>query len=1476
MHSQKFEFEKIKQRLIEKLEVFTALVDLKAELIYFCPLLVSKLDVKEVLPLDNFFEYLPFVNPEEFKAMLRTKASFDLQLELVGDDYQTLFCKSWGELNEDSTYSISFVELPEENYNSNLKQADSKERYRQLRKELGDLNLIVQEIDKKTDGKFGQAYFASVVNGLSMALKADYVFMGSVDPEQRECTSLYLSYEGVQQENFSYLLKDTPCESVAKGEVCLFGQDIQTLYPNDLLLQEMDIEAYAGVPVGIRVRKDAKIYILVALFKQKLDNPVFYRHVLKVLSRKIETEAERSYLLEQLKVKEERFRKLTENSTDIIYKIKFTPNWHFDYISPAVKEVTGYSPEDFYENNALLKKLIHTDDFQQFFKTSRSEETVPYTFRWVSKMGEVVWIEHKNVYLRDSNGSLIAIEGSARDVSERVKEQVQIKRYSDRLKAAEQLGKMGAWEWDLLQNKVWWSDNHFRLLGEEPQSFTPTIEKFLEYVHPEDLESLQIVIQKTLEEYDTFAEYFRTIDKKGNIKLVFAQSHIERNEAGEATRWSGIQIDMTDLHEKKQALEEKKKLEKVLLDTMAEGVAIYDENLKPVVANKQAYQILQLDIDQFYGKSLYNEGWKIIDTFGNELKHEDFPVYRTFKNKEVIDDFIMGVKTSEESPTIWIKVKTNLIQMHNDDGVLKDFVVVSYADISDMIAFKRTESWYTTAISSMNEGLVIHDKQGKIINFNQAACNLLGLTADQLLGKSSIDSEWQCFRENGEVFPGEEHPAIQTIKTGQFFNNVMMEVRTPEGQSIKIAINSAPIYFSDKSEEPDGAVATFTDITEKKESEIALIKTQELLAETSEVAQVGGWEIDLIQEELIWSDVTRKLHEVPDDYSPTLDEAISFYKEGESQELIQTAFIQGMETGEPYTVEAEFITYKGKEIWVRAIGQSEFKNGECIRMYGTFQDISEKKRLELELKKANEAEFAKLYNKQKEISEELVEKSKELNRFFELSSDLILIANQDTKPLRVNPAYYNILGCTHQEALKFSIDHWVHPEDQEELKKLRKNIENLGFTHFVARLKPKNNKTLWVDWNIAVDPDTKMRYAIGRDITEIKKLEQDLFQAKEEALESAKIKESFLANMSHEIRTPMNAILGFSDLLLRDLEDKLLMDYAEAIHLSSENLLVVINDILDLSKIESGKMVFEFVPFQLDKMLDSVVLTLKQLIEVKGLDFSLKIEENVKRKLMGAPKRITQVLLNLIGNAIKFTSEGFINVKVAKIEKNGATFLQFQVQDSGIGIPENQTSSVFESFTQVTNLKNRIVKGTGLGLAISKKLVELMGGQIFVYSTLGEGSSFYFTIPYKAVDHRMQEINEIDEKLEMPEKCELLLVEDYKLNQRLASKYISMIGYSCDIANNGQEALDMIAEKTYDLILMDIRMPVLDGIETTRRLIAMGCDIPIVALTAHALEKEKERCLKMGMSYYLTKPFNKKDLEFVISRFGGKKANDHE
>lgn len=383
----------------------------------------------------------------------------------------------------------------------------------------------------------------------------------------------------------------------------------------------------------------------------------------------------------------------------------------------------------------------------------------------------------------------------------------------------------------------------------------------------------------------------------------------------------------------------------------------------------------------------------------------------------------------------------------------------------------------------------------------------------------------------------------------------------------------------------------------------------------------------------------------------------------------------------------------------------------------------------------------------------------------------------------------------------------------------------------------------------------------------------DLEKANLKVQESAIIKEQFLANMSHEIRTPLNAIRGFSGLMLQSELNPDQKQYANIIENASNNLLEIVNDVLDISKIEAGELKLESKEFNLKDILQMLENMFANSATKKNLKYEWTIDENTSLELKGDADHLNQVLINLISNAIKFTNSGYVRINAREIKRNDKkAWIQFKVEDSGVGIPADKTDKVFERFYQVMNDEGRLIKGTGLGLAIVKNLSELMGGEVSLESQTGKGSVFTVLIPFDINDQ--PEKNNAGKKYTLMKDLQfaavkILVAEDNQVNQLLVKTLLNKYGIEPVFSQNGLEVIETLQKEKYDLVLMDIQMPVMNGYQAMEKIRELKPELPVVAMTAYVMPGDKEKCLAAGMVDYIAKPISEVQLQQVLLKFLG-------
>jgi PAS domain S-box-containing protein len=509
----------------------------------------------------------------------------------------------------------------------------------------------------------------------------------------------------------------------------------------------------------------------------------------------------------------------------------------------------------------------------------------------------------------------------------------------------------------------------------------------------------------------------------------------------------------------------------------------------------------------------------------------------------------------------------------------------------------------------------------------------------------------------------------------------------------------------------------------------------------------------------------------------------------------------------------------------------------------------------------------------------LAESEKRYRLISENTKDLICLHNMDGSYIYVSPSSLNLLGYPPEELLNKHPYTFYYKDDLESDSRTPIGENSLSDISIV-RFRKKDGTFIWLETTMhpifSPDGATMHFQSVSRDVSQrkatekeielylenLKAINKELREAKEIAEHSVKIKEEFLANTSHEIRTPMNAIIGLTRLMLESPLSGEQKEYLEAIAKSGDTLLAVLNDILDLSKIEAGKMTFEEINFSLRDNVRYTIDLLKTRAYEKNITIDYCIADNVPQIIAGDPVRLNQVLINILSNAIKFTHHGGVSLSI-NVQNNSADsiVLEFAVKDTGIGISSDKLESIFNSFTQGHKSITRHYGGTGLGLAIVKRLIDLQGGIIKVSSRVNEGSCFTFSLRFKHEEAHSAANERITDKLYGRVG---LLVEDNAINQLVASRVLKDFGMAIDIANNGNEALRFIEKNDYDIVFMDLQMPGKDGFETTGIIRRQNSEklrkLPIIAMSANPLSSEMDKCFEAGMNDYISKPFDTKNL----------------
>jgi PAS domain S-box-containing protein len=788
---------------------------------------------------------------------------------------------------------------------------------------------------------------------------------------------------------------------------------------------------------------------------------------------------------------------------------------------------------------------------------------------------------------------------------------------------------------------------------------------------------------------------------------------------------------------------------------------------------------------------------------------------------------------------------------------------------------------YLTIFESMRDPVFLVDKENRIENMNHAASELF-------FGISVPGSKYYDNQTTREPFPWIAEELVELDESGQMEVAFEKQVTTGKGNlQFQIKIKQ----MLDVSEKFSGKVVILNDITEHKRADEAL-RDSELRLRTIFDASSAG--IIIVDTEGQITQANKRMTEL---FSCPLQTMIgtpypAFVHPDERQEA--TRIMQSMMENKIDTVHTQrhYLRNDGSDFWGYLNGRSMVgSNGEFTGLLCIISDITD----------------------YKHALEALRDSEQRLSDIIDFLPDATFAVDREGKVIAWNRAIEEMTGVPKAGIMgknnyAYAIPFYSERRpilidlifmDQKEIEEKYYFIFRKGDQLIAETLIPMLNgrKDVFL-WGIASPLYDSSGCVVGaiesiRDISRYKQTEEDLQItnrrleiATEHAEKMAKqakqanaAKSEFLANMSHEIRTPMNAVIGMTNILLYENLNPRQKECAETIRNSGEALLAIINNILDLSKIEGGMMELEHQPFALRSPIEESLNLIAATGSEKGLNMAYHIDKDTPMVILGDPTKLRQILVNLLSNAVKFTEKGGVEISVfsRKLE-NYNHEIHFAVKDTGIGIHEDKLGRLFQSFSQVDASTTRRYGGTGLGLVISKKLVEMMGGKIWVDSGVGKGSTFHFTIqaqstlkePIDATKPVSHSDDDIREKLD--HDLRILLAEDNSVNQMVTRRMLNKLGYSADVAANGNEVLQALERQTYDVILMDVLMPEMDGLEATRAIRQRWPDGPkIIAMTASALEGDREKCMAAGMDCYLSKPAKIDDLKSALLFVAGKR-----
>lgn len=1027
---------------------------------------------------------------------------------------------------------------------------------------------------------------------------------------------------------------------------------------------------------------------------------------------------------------------------------------------------------------------------------------------------------------------------------------------STKMNLAMQIAAVASWRWDFETNDVIHEPNLNRLWGFDPDEPRP-IADFVAAIEEEYRDGASEAIGKTLNEGGPYDLEYPIRRPDGQIRWMRAVGRASRPD--EVPReFLGVITDITERKRSELELSTREAGLRRVIDNMLNFVGVLDVDGTLIEANQTALDVGHLNRDDVIGKPFWECFWWSHDNLVKEQLRQCITDARG--GATVRQD--MEIRIAGDGRMM---IDLMLAPVFNADGKVTH-LIPSGMDISDRhateLALKESESRFRSMTDGLPLLVWVHGPDGRQEQVNQAFCEFFGVDASEMR-----DMKWRELVHVDDFQPYFDGFTRCVQERTPF--HAETRVKRADGQWRWLESWSKP-RFSENGEYL-GHVGVSADVTPRKEAVQEQEDSRERLAVAMETARMGSFwwepETDRCDWDDQWYIATGARHDMD-------KKGEAFFKMVHSADLpaLHEANRRALEAGEPYRCEFRVRSRDGALRWIagngRVIPEHE---GVPRRLVGLNWDITE----------------------QKESTERIRIAEQRLRAAAEAAGFGMVHADLQSKKVTYSEQMLKLLGLptdrTEHELTEHSPD-WVHPDDRHQLRNhfnklltLREG-ESSELDHRIIR---SDGEIRWIHLTarpVYSGEGKKRRVAqvIGTviDITKQREYETQL-QVSREAAEAANASKSqFVANMSHEIRTPMTAILGYTDLLVSVEHDPAKLEHLQTIKRNGNFLLEIINDILDLSKIEAGKMEVSREWFAPHKIVADVQSMMQVRAAEKKLELKVTYDGSIPAEIQGDSKRLKQIMVNLLGNAVKFTEQGEIELSVRFLE-SPRRMLQFRVSDTGIGMTDEQQAKLFQPFTQGDNSVNRQFGGTGLGLAISRRLTEMLGGQLSVTSEIGTGSTFTFTIDVGDVDRK----GRIDPENDGPPKisqdltkavrlnCRVLVVDDRRDIRFLVKHLLSKAGATVEQAEDGKAAIEQVSQALAgkhpipDLILLDMQMPKLDGYQTAASLRKMGYKSPVIAITADAMHGDMERCLESGCDAYLSKPIDSPELFGLVQRF---------
>lgn len=1182
--------------------------------------------------------------------------------------------------------------------------------------------------------------------------------------------------------------------------------------PSDSLVETMLHTKYDSIkPKEIRISKiilEQELYFL-------------------VIARDI---SERLKSLKKVEDSEERFRTVIKHSPNgmIIFK-----NDTISFINLVGLKILGGTYEDFIDQPffRLVAPAYRTDLLQFIKKSTKRDEPI-------SKDVTFIDLQNKEVSI-NLNCIPIDIQGEIhhfiifQDLTELKRTQFDLETKDLRLREIQKIAKLGHYENNIIKNNLYWSDEVYKIYGVIQRDFFPTYPKTLELVHPDDRETVRNAYETSLRTREPYEIVHRILLPNGTIKYINETCSTMYDEHGKPVRSLGTVMDITHTIRTEKALQQTEEKFRLLFENLDE----------PFLICKPKYGI-DGTVSDFTITELNPACKKLFR--GNYLDVKEHSIREIFYEPDIwIEKYTYAFEHSE---TITFRKYSTDLHKYLDIVLFpvmgKKQIAGIYSDVTEKVYSENQLKQLTARLQKIQE-------YAKIGFYDVHIVTLKSMWSDVMIqifeyskkDKPSFELYLQRIHPDDKKFVQQTYS--ESIKKHKTYVTLEFRLLFTDGRIKHIYTEFYNTFEGKTCLHTEGWLQ---DITDLKIAISALRESEEKLRMVTSGTQLGLWEWDIFNKEFLIDEtgsqmLSYKPQELWGDDAIYLDLIHKYDKEKVEKNLRKF----WKKTNQLFNAEFRILMKNGRYKWVSCVGiSSDFKMGKVSKMIGFNQDISLRKKAE----------------------EDLRDSENKFRRIFEIENDSLFLADSKTcEILETNQAAVKLYGYSRKELLGrnfhelslnsanvMTLIHRQKARVDSEIALSKHGVEcpiEISFAYFT-----------WKGKDVFL--------AAVRDVSERRRVEQELRSAKDKAEESDRLKSAFLANMSHEIRTPLNAIVGFSRLLARKNYDqdkrKIFIDDIQS---NSNQLLTIINDILDISKIESGQFILNPTHVCINKLLQEVYDTMQ--LQIRDKDLVLFCEKPLPDNevtILVDEVRLKQILTNLLNNAIKFTEHGYIHFGY---KAGDGKQLLFFVRDTGIGIAPEKHAIIFEHFRQEDDTTTRKYGGTGLGLSISKKLIELTGGSIWVESEKNKGAQFFVSVPIIRSADSEFETHSItqDSTTESPFNGEtILVVDDHTSSYVFISEMLEDQNVRVIQATNGEQAIDICADtQAIQLVLMDIQMSGVSGVDAMKRIKESNPTMPIVAQTAFAQKGDRERFLQQGFDDYITKPLDERELRGVFTRF---------